>query len=68
MGGSATILWGFLFGTIGIAYLVYGKKQRRGFALAVGVALILLPYFVSDPYSIVLIGGALMAVPYFIRD
>jgi hypothetical protein len=28
---EATLLWGFLFGTIGIAMAVYGRKQKKRF-------------------------------------
>ena len=27
---EATLLWGFLFGTIGIAMAVYGRKKKNG--------------------------------------
>jgi hypothetical protein len=67
MNGSASLLWGLLFGSIGMGYFVYGKKQQRGIALLSGVALIFFPYFVTNWFLIVLIGIVLMALPYFIR-
>jgi hypothetical protein len=67
MDNSASLLWGLLFGSIGIGYFVYGKRQRRGIALLSGIVLIVFPYFVSSWYLIVLIGIVLMALPYFIR-
>jgi hypothetical protein len=67
MDSSASLLWGLLFGSIGMGYLVYGKKQQRGIALLSGIALIVFPYFVTSWVFIVLIGIVLMALPYFIR-
>jgi len=67
MDSSTSLLWGLLFGSIGMGYFVYGKRQRRGIALLSGIVLIVFPYFVSSWYLIILIGIVLMALPYFIR-
>lgn len=67
MDSSASIIWGILFGSIGIGYFIYGKKQHRGVALLSGVALIAFPYFVSNIFLIILIGIVLMALPFFVR-
>jgi hypothetical protein len=66
MDSSASLLWGILFGSIGLGYFVYGKRQNRGVALLSGIALMAFPYFVSSALLIVLIGVVLMALPYFI--
>jgi len=42
---SSSLLWGLLYGTIGMGYFVYGKKQSRVAALISGVALMALPFF-----------------------
>ncbi len=63
----ASLLWGLLFGSIGMGYFVYGKKLGRGVPLISGIALMAFPYFVTSSVLIVLIGLVLMAVPYFIR-
>jgi hypothetical protein len=64
---SSALMWGVIFGSIGMAYFIYGKKQRRGAALLSGFALIVLPYVVSNVLLLVLLGIALMALPYFVR-
>ncbi|HEY9512687.1 MAG TPA: hypothetical protein VIQ48_08955 [Rhodanobacter sp.] len=64
---TATLLWGVLFGSIGLGFFVYGRKQRAIVPLACGLALMVFPYFVSGAAWLVLIGVALMAVPYFVR-
>ena len=64
---SATLMWGVLFGSIGMGYLTYGKKQRRGIAFLSGIALCSFPYFVSNIFLMILMGAVFMALPYFIR-
>lgn len=64
---TAIWMWALLFGSVGLGYFVYGRKQRRAVPLIVGLALMAFPYLVSDPYALVGIGAVLMAVPYFVR-
>ncbi|MEO8747013.1 MAG: hypothetical protein ABI379_05090 [Rhodanobacter sp.] len=63
----ATLWWGFLFGSIGLGFFVYGRKQRAIVPLVCGVALMVFPYFVSGVAWLLIIGVALMAIPYFLR-
>ena len=67
MDNTASIMWGVLFGSIGMGYLIYGRKQRRGIALLSGVVLCVFPYFVSNVFLMILIAISLMALPYFLR-
>jgi hypothetical protein len=64
---AASLLWGLLFGSVGIAYFVYGRKQEQMVPLVCGLILMILPYVVANTILLVLIGAALMAVPYFLR-
>jgi hypothetical protein len=64
---TSSILSGLLFGSIGSGFFIYGKKQQEGVPLVCGLALIILPYFVSSTLVLVLLGVTLMAVPYFMR-
>jgi len=64
---SSTLLLGLVFGSIGMGYFVYGKKQGRVAALVSGVGLVIFPYFVSNVWLGIVIGIALMALPYFWR-
>lgn len=64
---TASIMWGVLFGAIGMAYMAYGKKQRRGIALLSGVLLCVLPYFASNAFFMILIAVIVIALPYFLR-
>jgi choline-glycine betaine transporter len=67
MDSTTSIMWGVLFGSIGMGYLIYGKKQQRGIALLSGVILCAFPYFVPNVYLMILIGIVVMALPYFLR-
>ena len=64
---ASTLLWGVLFGSIGLGFFIYGKKQRAIVPLICGLALMAFPYFVSGTVLLVLVGAMLMAIPYFIR-
>jgi hypothetical protein len=56
-----------LFGSIGLGFFIYGKKQRAVVPLVCGLALILFPYFVSNVMLLVGVGVLLIALPYFLR-
>lgn len=64
---TASLLWGLLFGSIGLGYLVYGRRQKAVVPLVCGLALMIYPYFVSNTLVLVALGLVLMAIPYFIR-
>jgi hypothetical protein len=64
---TSSLLWGLLFGSIGLGYLIYGRKQRAVVPLICGLALMGFPYFVSNSILLVAIGVVLMAIPYFLR-
>lgn len=67
MANEALLLWGLVFGSIGLGFFVYGKKQQRLIPFVCGVALMIFPYFVSSVSLLVGIGILLMALPYFVR-
>ena len=56
-----------LFGSIGLGFFIYGKKQRAVVPLMCGLALMLFPYFVPNVVLLVAIGALLIAIPYFLR-
>ena len=65
---STTLLfWGVLFGSVGLGYFLYGKKQRAVVPLVCGIALMAFPYFISNTVVLVAVGIALAAIPYFVR-
>jgi len=56
-----------LFGSAGLGFFLYGKKQQAVVPLFCGLALMVFPYFVSNTILLVAIGFALIALPYFVR-
>ena len=61
------LLWGLLFSSIGLAFFLYGKKQRAVVPLVCGLVLMIYPYFIPNVFALVAIGIVLTAVPYFWR-
>ena len=56
-----------LFGIIGFAVFVYGKKQVLWRPMVIGVGLMAYPYFVSQLWLLYLIGAGLCAAVYLWR-
>ncbi len=67
MKGLSLVIWGMVFGAVGVGFLAYGRKQRAIVPLITGVALIIVPYLVSNTYLLVITGLILVLVPYFVR-
>jgi hypothetical protein len=64
---TSSLLWGLLFGSIGLGFFCYGRRQKTVVPLACGVALMIVPYLVSNTMLLVILGVALVAIPYFVR-
>jgi len=56
-----------LFGTVGIGFFTYGRRQKAVVPFVAGVVLFLFPYFISNVYVLVIAGVLLVALPYFVR-
>jgi hypothetical protein len=56
-----------VFGTFGLAFFVYGKKQGAVVPLVCGLVLMIFPYFVSNTTLLAAIGVSLIVIPYFVR-
>jgi hypothetical protein len=64
---ASTLIWGVIFGSIGLGFFVYGKKQKAVIPLISGIVLMIFPYFISNPYIMILSGIILVALPFFIK-
>ena len=64
---TAQLLWAMLFGSIGLGFFIYGKKQKAVIPFVTGIGLFVFPYFITDVYMMVLTGVAIMVLPYFVR-
>ena len=65
---GAKILAYIIFGAIGFAVFVYGKKNKFVRPMIIGFALMAYPYFFSGTLVIYLVGIALIAALYFWRE
>jgi hypothetical protein len=64
---TSSLLWGLLFGSVGLGFFVYGRKQKVVVPLVCGLVLMVFPYFIANTILVVAIGAALIALPYFVR-
>lgn len=67
MDSTSILIWGVIFGAIGMGFFVFGKKQKAVVPLAVGVALFIVPYVIPNVYMLVAAGVLLVILPYFFR-
>jgi len=63
----SSLIWGLLFGSVGLGFFIYGKKQKAVVPLVCGLLLMIFPYFISNTILLVAIGIALIVLPYFVR-
>lgn len=66
MDDSAQLIWGFLFGAIGLGFFTYGKRQQSVVPLVSGILLCVFPYFVSNIYLLISVGAGLILIPFFL--
>lgn len=62
----ATLFFGVLTSALGVAYMVYGKRQTKFVPLIAGLALCVYSYFIDRWLWLGLIGAALAALPFVI--
>ncbi|MHB8481288.1 MAG: hypothetical protein ACYDBV_00920 [Nitrospiria bacterium] len=65
---GTTLIFSMIFGSIGIGYFIYGKKQGKLIPLLTGMALNVFPYLMSNVYEMVIIGIILTGIPWFIKS
>jgi hypothetical protein len=64
---NASIILGLLFGSLGVGYFLYGRKQRQPLAFACGLMLIVFPYFITHISLLITIGLVLSVLPFLLR-
>lgn len=64
---ASSLLWGLLFGSVGLGFFIYGKKQKAIVPLVCGLVLMVFPYFISNTILLIAIGIMLMAIPWLVR-
>jgi hypothetical protein len=59
-----SLFLGLLFGSIGMVYMIYGKRQSSVIHIVVGAILIIYPYLFSNALLVFIAGAILTAIPY----
>ena len=67
MEDTSLLIAGMVFGSIGMGFFIYGKRQKSMVPLWTGVGLFVLPYVISTIPALVIAGVVLMAIPYFVK-
>ena len=62
----SSIMVSLIVGTVGFALFIYGKKQFRLPQMAVGVILMVYPYFVSSALLSIVVFVALIGLLWFL--
>jgi hypothetical protein len=61
-----TFVIGIITGALGVAYIVYGRRQTKFVPLIAGVFLCAYPYFIDSLVWLCVIGALLLAAPFVI--
>lgn len=61
MGNSNSLFASLIWGSIGLGFAIYGKRQKAMTPLIGGVALMAISYFISSALYMSLVGAALVA-------
>ena len=64
---TTLIFTGLVFGSIGLGYMVYGRKQANLMALLAGLGLCVFPYFINSVWLSLAVGVGLVLLPFVIR-
>jgi hypothetical protein len=57
---------GMIISTVGVGYMMYGRRQTKFAPVIAGVVLCIYPYFVDDWVWLLLIGVPLLVAPFLI--
>ena len=64
---ASGLMLSILFGSIGLGYFVYGKKQSNLVALVAGLLLMVIPYLINNNYLLSAACVLLMLAPKFLH-
>ena len=63
-----TLIASLVWGSIGVGFFIYGKRQRSAIPLFGGILLVGISYFINSAAYMSLAGISLCAGIYFLRD
>lgn len=64
---SLRLLLALLFGSVGLGYMLYGKKQTHAVSLGCGVLLVVIPFGFSNPPALAAVALVLMVLPFVLN-
>ena len=64
---GSLLLLGVLFGSVGLGFFIYGKRQRSPVPLVCGLLLMVVPYFISSALLLLAVGAVLVVAPFFVK-
>jgi hypothetical protein len=62
----ANLFFGIVTGALGLAYIVYGKRQTKFVPLIAGILLCAYSYFITSWIWLCVVGAALLVAPFII--
>ena len=65
---TTILMVSLLFGALGMGFFMFGKKEGRMVPLFVGVALMVVPYFIANVIVLLIACVLLTAVPFVVRE
>jgi hypothetical protein len=60
-------MWAVIFGSIGLGFFVYGKKQKAIIPFLSGIGLMVFPYFISNVFILVATCIVFVVLPFVIK-
>jgi predicted cobalt transporter CbtA len=63
---ATTLLFTLVTSALGMAYIVYGKRQTKFVPLVAGIALCVYSYFVDGWLWLSIIGAVLLVLPFIV--
>ncbi len=64
---SGYLFFSIIWGIFGMAYFTYGKKQNQIPLIILGLLLMIFPYFVTDLFTMNILGCVLLLLPLLIK-
>ena len=65
---SISLVLGLVFGSIGLGYFIYGKRQKEALVRYTGIGLMVFPYFVDSHWGTFALGCLLMLAPKLLAN
>ena len=62
-----SLMFSLLFGTVGMGFLMYGKKMAAVVPMGAGLALMIVPYLIPNMIVLCIVGLVLIGVPFVVR-